>query len=275
MTTTPQPKASAKKQTWVRSLATRIFSEPIAWLRDLIAAKLLAPSGITPNMLTVIGMVFTLIGAWFLATGAEQTWDGPKIPAPFWAAVFFILACAMDMLDGALARAGNLGTTFGGILDSCLDRVSDMAIFGALAIAFARMGNLTFAFLSLLAICHAVMISYIKARSECILPAGTIGFWQRGERMAGILIACFAANVNTLVWMMAFLPAFSAAYRLWFVAKQAQNPEFTRAKPTTPWQFWRYSRGAWPYVIPTGTYILLLAYLKLPAPDFLAKWLNP
>jgi phosphatidylglycerophosphate synthase len=226
-------------------------------------------------MLTVMGMVFTLIGSWFLATGAEETWAGPKIPNSFFAAVFFILACAMDMLDGALARVGNLHTVFGGILDSTLDRISDMAIFGSLAIAYARLGNITFVFLSLLALSHAVMISYIKARAECILPSGTIGFWQRGERMVGILTATFAGHANTLVWMMAIMPAMSMIYRLWFSYKQTLDPQFVPPKPTSVWQFWRYPRGAWPFVIPAGTYILFLAVVKLPAPDFLAKVFNP
>jgi CDP-diacylglycerol--glycerol-3-phosphate 3-phosphatidyltransferase len=264
-----------KSPNYVRSLATKIFSEPIARLRDLIAVKLLVRSGITPNMLTVAGTLFSIIGAGFLAIGAEQTWDQEKIPYPFYAALFFFLSSAMDMLDGALARLGNLKTNFGGILDSCLDRVSDMAIFGGLALAYARLGNQTFVFLCILATVNAVMISYIKARAECELPASTVGFWQRGERMAGILIASFAANINTLVWMMALLPAFSAAYRLYFCYKQTQDREFKIPAPKSPLQFWRYRRGAWPFVVPTATYILILMFVKLPAPDFLAKLFNP
>jgi len=271
-TTNQQLQPCTKKQTYVRSLATRILSEPIAKLRDIIARRILFPAGITPNMLTVTGMIFTLIGAWFLASGAEQTWGCGKIPNSFYAAIFFILACAMDMLDGALARVGNLHTVFGGILDSSLDRISDMAIFGGLAIAYARINNITFVFLSLVALSNAVMISYIKARTECILPSGTIGFWQRGERMVGILTATFAAHANTLVWMMAIMPAMSMIYRLWFSYRQTLDVNFVPPKPTAVWQFWRYPRGAWPFVIPAGTYILFLAVVNLPAPDFLAKF---
>lgn len=258
------------KRNYVRSLATIIFAEPLAWARDRIARHVLIRIGVTPNVLTVLGTVFTCIGAWFLAVGGEQNWGTGRIPFPFYAACFFILASAMDMLDGALARIGNLRTTFGGILDSCLDRVSDMAIFGAIALMYARVGNLTFAALSLVALSNAVMISYIKARTECELPSGTIGFWQRGERMVGILSACFGAHINTLIWMMATLPALSAFWRLHYSYRQSLDRDYKPAPPTSPLVFWRYPRGAWPFVIPAGTYILILAFVKLPAPDFLA-----
>jgi CDP-diacylglycerol--glycerol-3-phosphate 3-phosphatidyltransferase len=265
-----QPTQQSKPK-YVRSLATIIFSEPIAWLRDLIAVRYLAKSGLTPNMLTIAGTIFTIIGGWFFAIGVEENWGSGKIPCPFWSGVFFILACAMDMLDGALARLGNLKTTFGGMLDSSLDRISDMAIFGGLAMGYARIGNQTFVFLSIVALAHAVMISYIKARAECEFPSGNVGFWQRGERMVGILVASFAAHANTLVWMMAIMPAMSAVYRLYFCYKQAENRDFKMPAPTSVFQFWRYNRGAWPFVAAAATYILTLAIVKMPAPDFLAK----
>jgi len=264
-----------KSPKYVRSLATMVFAEPLAWARDLIASRILVKSGITPNVLTVAGTVFTIIGGWFLAAGGEENWGSGKIPFPFYAGVFFILACAMDMLDGALARIGNLKTTFGGILDSTLDRISDMAIFGGMAIAYARIGNLTFVTLSLIALSNAVMISYVKARAECELPSGTIGFWQRGERMVGILMASFGAHMNTLAIMMAILPAMSFTYRLYFSYKQAQDPNYKSPPPSSPLTFWRYPRGAWPFVVPAATYILILALVKLPAPDFLAWTFRP
>ncbi len=263
------------KRNYVRTLAAIVFGESLAWARDLIASKILVRIGATPNMLTVLGTVFTLIGGYFLAIGGEMNWGGTKIPYPFYSGVFFFLACAMDMLDGALARVGNLHTQFGGILDSTLDRVSDMAIFGGIALCYARNGNLTYSALALIALSNAVMISYIKARAECELPSGTIGFWQRGERMVGILVSSFAAHINTLTLMMAILPALSAGYRLHFSYKQCMDPNYKPPAPTHPLLFWRYPRGAWPFVAAAATYILTLALVKLPAPDFLAKILNP
>jgi phosphatidylglycerophosphate synthase len=258
-----------KKRTYIRSLPAIIFGESLAWARDRIASRYLVRIGATPNMLTVLGTIFTLIGGYFLAIGGEQHWWTGKIPDSFYSGVFFILACAMDMLDGALAREGNLHTQFGGLLDSTLDRISDMAIFGGIALCYARTHNLTYTALALVAMSNAVIISYIKARTECELPSGTIGFWQRGERMVGVLVSSFAAHINTLTLMMAILPAMSAAYRLHFSYKQCQDPNYKPPVATHPLQFWRSPRGAWPFVATAGTYILILALVKLPAPDFL------
>jgi CDP-diacylglycerol--glycerol-3-phosphate 3-phosphatidyltransferase len=257
------------KRKYVRTLPAIVFGESLAWARDLIALRILFRIGITPNMLTVMGTVFTLLGGYFLAVGGEQNWGTGKTPYPFYAGVCFFFACAMDMLDGSLARVGNLHTQFGGLLDSTLDRISDMAIFGGIALCYARTGNITYTALALVALSNAVMISYIKARTECELPSGTIGFWQRGERMVGVLVSSFAAHINTLTLMMAILPAMSAAYRLHFSYKQCQDPTYKPPAPTSPLHFWRYPRGAWPFVATAATYILILAFVKLSAPDFL------
>jgi len=170
--------------------------------------------GVSPNVLTVLGMLLTLGAAWQLAAGADQTWDQVRPPAPFWAGLWLFGACAMDMLDGAVARVGNLKTAFGGILDSTMDRVSDIAIFGAIAIAFGRVENVTFQVLALLAMTNAVLISYIKARAEKELDDCSVGFWQRGERLVAVMLGCFLGHVATMVLILAVLPWTSVAGRL-------------------------------------------------------------
>ncbi len=251
------------------NLAVRVFAEPIVWARDKIADVLVRLDA-NPNVLTVLGTIFTLVAGFILARGAEEKWGLGKIPSSFWAGLWLIAASAMDMLDGAVARVGNKKTTFGGILDSSLDRVSDIAIFSGIAIAFARIGNLTFVFLSLAALCNAVMISYIKARAECEVGVGklSVGYWQRGERMVGILVACFFGHISTLVWMMAILPMLTAGRRLWFCYLITHNKPLPK-EGVSPVLFWRFGRNSWPFAIVSAVYILILALVDLPAPDFL------
>jgi len=73
--------------------------------------------GLTPNALTAIGL---------LSAGAAGV--------AFWQEWFFsgvllvLLASFLDMLDGATARAGNLGTTFGAVLDHNVDRVGEFLV---------------------------------------------------------------------------------------------------------------------------------------------------
>ena len=157
-------------------------------------------------------------------------------------------------------------------MDSSLDRISDIAIFGGISLAYARVGNLTFSLLALIALCNAVMISYIKARAECEqeIPKGAIstGFWQRGERMVGVLVACFSGHISTLVIMLATLPMLTAlrrGYYSWLMSNGKPLPK----EGGNPLLFWRHKRGTWPFVIIAAIYILILAFVDIPTFDIL------
>lgn len=260
-------------------IAVRIFANPIVAARDKIA-KVIIKLGISPNILTVAGAVFTLIASYILACGAEEKWSLPtagkiQIPAPFWAGLWLILASAMDMLDGTVARLGNKKTVFGGILDSTVDRISDLAILGGIGIAFSRQGNLTFLLLSLIAACNAILISYIKARAECEKTIGklSVGYWQRGERMVGIIVACIFAHIGTLIWLMATLPAFTAARRLWACYMITNGKNLPQGG--NPLLFWRFGRNTWQHAIISAIYILILATVDLPTPDIIRTLSSP
>jgi len=252
----------------------KVLVNPIVALRDVLA-HILAKVGVTPNMLTVLGVVFTLIAAYILARGAEQTWSGSTIPASVWAAGWLFLACAMDMLDGALARVAGMKTRFGGILDSTMDRISDIAIFGGIALAYGRIGNMTYQLLTMVAMGNAILISYVKARAETEIDDCTVGYWQRGERMVGILIACATAHIATLVTALAFLPMLTVVKRLLHCHRRLT----ARASDHKPIEaagsflgslaFWRYARGSWPHTIASAGYITILVLVDIEPSDFL------
>ncbi len=107
---------------------------------------------------------------------------------PLAALAWLFVAAACDMLDGAVARSGNLHSRFGAVLDSTVDRFSDIAIWGACALYFAAAGNVTYCLLTFLALSNTFLISYVKARAEDLIPDCSVGFWQRGERFFAILV---------------------------------------------------------------------------------------
>lgn len=258
--------------------AELVFAYPLVVLRDLIARKL-PKLGITPNLLTILGTVFTLCAGWTLARGAEQDWSGSSIPASFWAGWWLILACAMDMLDGAVAKLNNMKTPFGGILDSTMDRISDIAIFGGISVAYGRLGNATFHILALIALTNGVLISYIKARAEPDVPDCGVGYWQRGERMVAVLVGCFSGHISTLIVMMAILPALTVLSRLRRCYRWQQGRGLSVSPlPTSSsgrlasLAFWRYGRGTWPHVAISVVYILALAFVSIAAVDPLARF---
>src|SRR3979409_2441342 len=103
-----------------------------AWVRRR-AEALIAAIGrvpLTPNQVTVVGLILTIVAASLAAFGQLR-----------WAGVVLIFAGTCDILDGALARSTNKGYPYGAFLDSTLDRYSEGAIYLGLAAYFSTMGG--------------------------------------------------------------------------------------------------------------------------------------
>jgi CDP-diacylglycerol--glycerol-3-phosphate 3-phosphatidyltransferase len=241
--------------------------------RDFVARGLIR-AAVTPNMLTLLGVAFTLgAGACYaLGGGAGRlAWSLDAAPGapnayPFLAAWLLILASACDMLDGAVARIGNKATRFGAFLDSTLDRLSDFAVYAGIGLYYARQSpaNLTFVLGSMLAFFNAFMISYTKARAEDIIESCRAGYWQRGERSAAILIATFSYNVPALLAQQALLPMLTVLRRMshtWMVINGRQGVQDIRR---APWhiriRLWRWPRMTVPYDFVTAVNIAWLIF---------------
>ena len=241
--------------------------------RDFVARGLIR-AAVTPNMLTLLGVAFTLgAGACYaLGGGAGRlAWSLGAAPGapnayPFLAAWLLILASACDMLDGAVARIGNKATRFGAFLDSTLDRLSDFAVYAGIGLYYARQSpaNLTFVLGSMLAFFNAFMISYTKARAEDIIGECRAGYWQRGERSAAILIATFSYNVPALLAQQALLPMLTVLRRMshtWMVINGRQGVRDIRR---APWhiriRLWRWPRMTVPYDFVTAVNIAWLIF---------------
>jgi phosphatidylglycerophosphate synthase len=268
--------------------------------RDGIAAHLV-PLGVTPNALTVTGFVFSLVGSGFLALSA-----GAALPVdcfapagvtrswlPLVALAWYFLSAACDMLDGAVARVGNLRTEFGGVLDSTLDRISDTAVFCACVVYFAARGNVTYCFLAVVALSNAYMISYIKARAEDIIPDCSVGFWQRGERIFAILVGSLCGHMQILLWQLAILPFLTALRRLtytagWLRAERLGRPHPEAGVPSGAGRWlmpWRHPRGSVCFDISVGFNLAIIVFGPVlirwfyidvdPLGTVLRRWLAP
>lgn len=245
-----------------------------AWARGLVRM------GVTPNMLTLLGAAFQFVAAACLVVCASDRWGLARAGGRLaWAAaVPILLFCsfACDMLDGAVARLGKLGTPLGAVLDSSIDRFSDMAIYLGIALHFSLRGNVTYSLLAMLALCNATLISYIKARAETLIPDCSPGYWMRGERCAAMLIAACSAHVPAVLWQQAILPALTVVRRLvWtyevLAAQAAGTP------PPDPGPFrdgrrwlapWRFPRGSVPYDVVTGLNIAFILFAPFMSPVF-------
>lgn len=263
----------------------RAVGSGFAAARDFVARGLLR-AAVTPNMLTLAGMVVTAgagicyaLGAcsgfgWSLNARAERN------AYLLLAAVLLVLASACDMLDGAVARLGGKGTRFGAFLDSTLDRYSDFAVYTGLAAGYAAQhpANITFILLSMLAFFNAFMISYSRARAEDLIEFCTVGYWQRGERTAGILIATFAYNMPALVVQQAALPLLTVLRRVFYTKAviEGRTPvlDVRRARWWLKLRLWRWPRATVPYDVVTGLNIAWLIFARFGPADVVRTWLG-
>jgi CDP-diacylglycerol--glycerol-3-phosphate 3-phosphatidyltransferase len=183
-------------------------------------------AGITPNMVSYAGLGCALASSAALVLGAGHTLPlqaGSSLRGTSWwpaiAGVLLGLSALADILDGRLARKGNLQTRFGAVLDSTLDRFGDMAVFIGCALYYAGLGNMTYVFVSCLAIVGSTQVSYVKARAENLVDGLGIGFWQRGERMVAMIIGGLTGRVPTVLWISAVFPLLT----VWRRVRRARN----------------------------------------------------
>src|SRR5215472_18851319 len=185
----------------------------------------LAGLGITPNALTVIGLLLSILTAviiaqgWFLAGG-----------------LLVLFAGIFDMFDGAMARARNAPTTFGAFFDSTLDRYSESIIlFGLLFFALQKpviqdrfwpfqYQHSLMIVLVFIATVGSFMVSYAKARAEGLGLECKTGLLARPERVVILAVGLLTGTVIWAVALLAVLSHVTAIERLvyvWRVTSQA------------------------------------------------------
>jgi CDP-diacylglycerol---glycerol-3-phosphate 3-phosphatidyltransferase len=138
----------------------------------------LARAGVTPDAITLVGTVGAVASAviffprgWFFA-GTMLIWA-------------FVM---LDIVDGAVARAGAGGSAFGAVLDSSCDRIADAAVFGTIAWYYALHGEKWMLLGALLCLVLGSLTSYIRARAEAAGLTATVGVAERAERLIIVLV---------------------------------------------------------------------------------------
>ena len=135
----------------------------------------------------------------------------------------FIVGSILDILDGALARAGGKTTPFGAFLDSTTDRISEGFMLTAIAFVFAREGHDVFVAVAMAAVAGSFLVSYTRARAEALGLKGDVGIGSRAERVVVISAGLFLAPWGVLPWAIALLAAtawFTVGQRVWSVRAQ-------------------------------------------------------
>jgi CDP-diacylglycerol---glycerol-3-phosphate 3-phosphatidyltransferase len=181
----------------------------------------LAETRLTPTALTTAGVLTCL------AAAVLVYFEYRNELLFFWlGATLFVLGSVLDILDGALARAGGKATPFGAFIDSTTDRMGEAAMLGAIGLVFFREGNevaLAFAFA---AVVGSFLVSYTRAKAEAIGLKGDVGFGSRAERVVVITAGLVLAPWGALSWAIYLLTAsawLTVGQRVWSVRSQLRD----------------------------------------------------
>src|SRR6201985_3840888 len=161
--------------------------------------RLLIRMGLTPNMVTTIGLILNIGVAIIFISGAEEGRRG-DLSYVGWAGALILFAGLFDMLDGQVARLGNMSSTFGALYDSVLDRYSELILFLGICyylVAHHYFMSSLFAFIALIG---SMMVSYTRARAEGLGIECEDGLMQRPERVIITGVSALACGIASR-WM--------------------------------------------------------------------------
>lgn len=144
--------------------------------------KILIKLGITPNILTTVGLLINISAAVVFIIGGEIGEQG-DLSYIGWSSGLVLFAGLFDMLDGQVARIGNLSSRFGALYDSVLDRYSELFMF--LGICYYLVAHHYFigSLITFIALIGSMMVSYVRARAEGLGIECKEGLMQRPERI--------------------------------------------------------------------------------------------
>ncbi|TFH17842.1 CDP-alcohol phosphatidyltransferase family protein [Candidatus Bathyarchaeota archaeon] len=190
------------------------------WFEDNVKAAVipLGKVGVTPNMLTVLGIIFAVVTAYgYTLAPANNMYL-------IYSGALIIVSGLLDAIDGVLARSTGKVTRFGGFFDSVSDRYSDAIIYTGIIVA--GLCDLT---TGLVALFGSMLVSYARARAEMegVKMAG-IGLAERAERMTFLSFCSIAAYwwapaLNYGVLILAILAQFTVLQRIIYFKKEIER----------------------------------------------------
>ena len=160
---------------------------------------------IHPHVITFSGLAISVLAFNFFRLGRF-----------FWGGVMVALAGVCDVLDGKLARETNRMSKFGALIDSTIDRYSEVIMLLGMAVFF-RQTHVHIAYLIILAIAGSFMVSYTRARAEGLGLECKVGLMQRPERITYLALGCLAgAMFIRLGWTKT--GTYVVLGSIWFIA---------------------------------------------------------
>ncbi len=167
--------------------------------------------GLSPNTVTIAGVVITSFGAAAFVMGYTRL-----------AGILILSGGFCDTIDGSIARTADKASRFGALLDSAVDRYSEFIMFLGIGVYFIKIEDYSTAAGTFLALCGSFMVSYARARAETLGFKAKLGFMQRPERIVliGLGALVHITAFKFAIWLVAILSNFTFLQRIRFAYKQ-------------------------------------------------------
>ncbi len=186
----------------------RALSQPIL----APVADLLARLNVHPNAVSLIGFLGCVAAGGALALGYVRL-----------GGLLLLVFGPLDAVDGLLARRAGKVSPFGAFLDSTLDRLAEIAIFGGLTYWALKGGNSPLVLLSFFALTGSLMVSYTRARAEALGFECKVGLLTRFERLAILTLGLLLGWVEVFVAVIAVLANLTVLQRVLHVFRCAKG----------------------------------------------------
>lgn len=134
-------------------------------------SRFLSKKKVSPNLISFLGALTSFFAGFLFYLGQTLL-----------AGLSVILSGFTDIIDGQVAKLSGKETRFGGVLDSSLDRYSEIFIYIGISFFFFKRGDTLTFFATIIALLGSMLISYVKARAEGAGIPLKGGFFQRAER---------------------------------------------------------------------------------------------
>ncbi|MGD9932354.1 MAG: CDP-alcohol phosphatidyltransferase family protein [Dehalococcoidia bacterium] len=154
--------------------------------------RTVAATGITPNMISCLGLAGNALAAYFVIRDQLLV-----------AGIVFLFFSLLDLVDGAVARATGQATPYGAVLDAVLDRLGEAVILAGCAWYFAERGEQVQVAVTFAAILGSISVSYIRARAEVAGMAMREGSFRRQERGALSALGLLLKALTLASWPLA------------------------------------------------------------------------
>jgi CDP-diacylglycerol---glycerol-3-phosphate 3-phosphatidyltransferase len=159
--------------------------------------RLLVRMNVSPNTITSIGLALNIVAAAVFILGGEIGIRG-DLRYVGWGGGMILFAGLFDMLDGQVARTGNMTSKFGALYDSVLDRYSELIMFLGICYYLVSQHYFMSSLFSFLALIGSMMVSYTRARAEGLGIQCAVGLMQRPERVVIIGVAAVGCGIASI-----------------------------------------------------------------------------